>query len=155
MNQEKALKQPLISKKTSKAEMLEQTDQGWDYSLVAPAGFEDFEQNTNVPMPVKKEDKKTNFNDEFAKFKKNTEITFPFTMTQFEDVLYVRENTLLTLQYIFYQKDQKTTLLHEVPLFETNSDGTKTPIIGQDGKPLFTEIGLENYQQEVYQDDKG
>jgi hypothetical protein len=47
-------------------------------------------------------EKQTNFNEEFQKFKKNTEIAIPFTMTQFEDVLYVRENTLLTLQYIFY-----------------------------------------------------
>ena len=57
-----------------------------------------------MEVPAKKEEKKTNFNEEFQKFKKNTEMSIPFTMTQFEDVLYVRENTLLTLQYIFYQK---------------------------------------------------
>lgn len=79
----------------------------------------------------------------------------PFTMTQFEDVLYVRENMLLTLQYIFYQKGQKTTLLRHQPLDETLENGTKVPLIGDDGRPLSTEIGVENYQQDVYQDEKG
>jgi hypothetical protein len=74
----------------------------------------------------------------------------PFTMTQFEDVLYVRENTLLTLQYIFYQKDHKTNLLVHQPLDETLENGTKVPLLGENGKPLTTEIGVENYQQDIY-----
>jgi hypothetical protein len=115
--------------------------------MVGPAGFEEFEQ---TPLPSKKEDKKTNFNHEFTQFKKNTEMQLPFTMTQFEDVLYVRENTLLTLQYIFYQKGQKTNLLKHQPLDQTLEDGTKVPLIGDDGKPLTSQIGVENYQQDVY-----
>ena len=81
----------------------------FDYSLNTPPGITDSmainAQNGNGAS------QKTNFNHEFAKFKKTTEMSIPFTMTQFEDVLYVREDTLLTLQYIFYQKDHRTTLL--------------------------------------------
>ena len=99
---EKNIKSPLIKKKVQPLPS-DRTEQGYDYSLVGPAGFEAFEENP-MEIPAKKEEKKTNFNEEFQKFKKNTEMSIPFTMTQFEDVLYVRENTLLTLQYIFYQK---------------------------------------------------
>lgn len=98
----KGLNTPLIKKKVEPLPS-DRTDQGYDYSLVGPAGFEAFEENPEIST-TKKEEKKTNFNEEFQMFKKNTEMSIPFTMTQFEDVLYVREDTLLTLQYIFYQK---------------------------------------------------
>ena len=150
---DKGLKTPLIKKKVEPLPS-DRTDQGYDYSLVGPAGFEAFEENPEVPAP-KKEEKKTNFNEEFQNFKSNTEMSIPFTMTQFEDVLYVKEDTLLTLQYIFYQKGQKTTLLQHIPLEETLEDGTKVPAMDDYSKPIQTQIGVENYQQDIYQDDFG
>jgi hypothetical protein len=115
--------------------------------MIDPLGFKDFEF---TPLEPAKEEKKINFNDEFSEFKKNTEMQLPYSMTQFEDVLYIREKTVLTLQYIFYQKGHKTNLLKHQPLDQTLENGTKVPLIGEDGKPLSTQIGVENYQQDVY-----
>lgn len=76
---EKNLKTPLIKKVVPAPPESDRTDQGFDYSLVGPAGFDDFENN---PMlPTKKEEKKTNFNTEFSNFKDSTEMSLPFTMT--------------------------------------------------------------------------
>lgn len=76
-------------------------------------------------------------------------------MVQFEDVMYVRDNVVLSLQYVFYQNGQKTTLLKKNEIDQVDENGKKTPIIGDDGDPVKTKLGCENYQQDVVQDKNG
>ena len=76
-------------------------------------------------------------------------------MVQFEDVMYIRENMILSLQYIFYQNGQKTTILKKNEIETVDENGKKTPIIGEDGEPIKTQLGCENYQQDVVQDKDG
>lgn len=98
---------------------------------------------------------RADFNEEFQKFTESTEIKIPFTMVQFEDVMYVGKDKILSLQYIFYQNGQKTTILKKNPLDTVDEYGKKNAIIGEDGDPIKTQLGCENYQQDVVQDNNG
>lgn len=53
-------------------------------------------------MPTQEVDNKADFNQEFTTFQENTQLKTPFTMVQFEDIMYVRDSIVLSLQYIFY-----------------------------------------------------
>ena len=52
--------------------------------------------------------------------------------------MYVGKDKILSLQYIFYQSGQKTTILKKNPLDTVDENGKKTAIIGEDGDPIKT-----------------
>jgi len=61
--------------------------------------------------------KKINFTNELKNYRKRTETKIPYTIQQIEDVMFIDEKKVVSLEYIFYSKykDARYHRLKKVP----------------------------------------
>ena len=60
---------------------------------------------------VRQGDKLINFKDILNNYRRRTEESLPYTMMQVEDTMFVDDHTMISLEFIFYQKDGKHSFL--------------------------------------------
>ena len=58
-------------------------------------------------------EKLIDFEQHLEALKKRTELEIPYTTTQVEDAMYIDQNTIMTLEFHYYQNDCQYTLLEK------------------------------------------
>lgn len=56
-------------------------------------------------------DKSIDFSAQLSALKRRTETDLPYTLTQLEDAMYLDQNSIVTLEYHYYQNDCTYTKL--------------------------------------------
>ena len=51
------------------------------------------------------------FKQQLKDYRKRNEFSYPYTMMQVEDVMFIDDKKMVSLEYIFYQKDAEYSLL--------------------------------------------
>lgn len=89
-------------------------------------------------------DKSIDFNAQLLNLKNRTECELPHTLTQAEDVMYLDQYNILTLEYHYYQNDTK---YHNMLLCDEqlNEQGEFTDIAGNKVQHL---LATEKYQDD-------
>lgn len=91
------------------------------------------------------------FNKLLGRHRNRTETTFPFTVQQVEDCLFVDEKTVVALEYILYQKDEDYRLLKNDNDMQLHHLGTDDYMANLDprnsfqDKPLNLKIASKDY----------
>ena len=79
------------------------------------------------------------FKKMLVEYRERTEFEMPYTPSQIEDTMFVNDNTLVSLEYIYYQKNVQYSTLKQKKDRKRNSGGvdTKVPIVLEDSQDNY------------------
>ena len=111
----------------NKQDQLESSLLGSSSKLRDEAAQKGADQKTSVELSqtqkLKKEQSLIDFKGMLEAYRQRTEFSFPYTMMQVADVMFINDKKLVTLEYIFYQNDGKYSALAELPKTQHNALG--------------------------------